>query len=326
MDIVTQEVKRLILSCFTIMPTRIHALIHMTLTNGTGYDWVQCSESGLYIVKSCFSYDNPSSIERVELKPELNLDGQLDFSVGDAFYNHIAQFVEANIDLYASSAFYSQSLNLNPRKPYKFSRGYNKFCNLPPIDMIHPDWLGALVEVADHEMQMRNPLGCSLPKAQIMDIMVRDHYEWVDGFKILSNFKDKYTKFKGDVDFGFEFETPLETRYKKSKYANQLTLEEYKEYREFFENSRDYTFIDFERWLTSVIENKAKYLDSNGRANQKFHEDAQLVLTHDGVLNHYNSFKCMEGQIKSGLKLNSYFEGLIKTYVHDNGMFGLLGY
>lgn len=332
MDIVTQKVKNTILNHFSSNPSRQHVLRHIILGNGTGYDWVKDSETGTYILECHYSanYDETVSIEKKEIDLSKDIQDKLHFSAGDAFYNHIASFVEENIDTYASPAFYSETLNLKPEKPCDFSRGYNRLCDAPDVELIHPDWLEAVKELVDFEISLRNPWGASISEKQVIDLLVRNHYEWVDQYKILLSFKEKYNQYKkAETDkinnLMSSFGRTIEQRFAKSAHNSTLTLEQYSEYRKAFLASDDSIHCNLDHWIERLLVTEQKYV-SEGRLNTAFEAEAIIVLESTGLFNHYNQYTTMSNEISRRLKIHTMYEDQVKTFVDDYGMNGVLGY
>ncbi|HAS6102126.1 TPA: hypothetical protein I7117_21975 [Vibrio vulnificus] len=330
MDIVTQQVKDLILNYFTIYPSRQHVLRHIVLGNGTGYEWVKDSETETYILENSFNdHCDVVSIERKEVDSSKDTQGKLHFSTGDEFYNHIASFVENNIDVYSSPAFYSETLNLKPKKPCDFSRGYNRLCDAPDIELIHPDWLEALKELVDFELSLRNPWGGSISENQAIDLLVKEHYAWVDQYKVLLRFKEKYNQFKKaeieQVNNHLRFSPSIEERFEKSAHSSVITLEQYRKYRQAFIISDDAIHYDLDQWIESLLATERKYVNT-GRLNETFIAEAIHVLENSGLFNHYNQYSTMCGEISHRLKIHSLYKSQVEAFVNDYGMNGVLGY
>ncbi|WP_318515565.1 hypothetical protein [Photobacterium leiognathi] len=336
MDIVTLVVRHSILNFFSIFPSRLHVLGHIFLTNGNGYDWVYDKDADLFTIKhfddaNC-DFSTKNSIERAKIDKSCDIKGLMESSTGDQFNNHIAQFIEDNIDVYASKAFYTKGLNLNPKKPHQFSRDCNLYCKLPPIDMIHPDWLDAMHELAEFEMSLRNPHGGSVSKSRVLDIMTRDHRDWVDGYKILLRFCEKYKDHQNsDLARSHEQmmnsifpENSLEQRYADFEQKQEITFDEFKSLNEYFVNSDDFTYFTYTNWLSAMLRTRQQYI-TDGQLNSQFREDAEYVLCNSGLLNRYNNYSTMSYQIKRGLEISSYFMPLVDQYVADVGTHGLIG-
>ncbi|MBF4342151.1 hypothetical protein EAY39_15410 [Vibrio anguillarum] len=333
MDIVTQQVKNSILKYFTIYPSRQHVLRHIVLGNGTGYEWVKDSETEFYILESGLKdYDNKDvvSIEKREVDSSRDIQDKLHFSTGDEFYNHIASFVEENIDIYSSPAFYSETLNLKPKKPCDFSRGYNRLCDAPDIELIHPDWLEAIKELVDFELSLRNPWGGSISERRAIDLLVREHYAWVDQYKMLLRFNEKYNQLKkteiDKVNKRVRLLSPtIEQRFEKSAHKSVVTLEQYRKFREAFFASDDVIHYDLDHWIELLLATERKYVNS-GRLNATFMAEAIHVLENSALFNHYNQYATMSDEISRRLKIHSRYESQVKAFVNDYGMNGVLGY
>jgi len=333
MDIVTQKVKDSILNYFTIFPSRQHVLRHIVLGNGTGYEWVKDSETETYTLENSFDDcrdESAVSIERKEVDSSKDIQGKLHFSTGDEFYNHVASFVENNIDVYASPAFYSETLNLKPKKPCDFSRGYNRLCDAPDIELIHPDWLEAIKEFVDFELSLRNPWGGSISENQAIDLLVKEHYAWVDQYKVLLRFNEKYNQFKKaeieQVNNHFRSLSPsIEKRFEKSAHRSVMTLEQYGKYRKAFLVSDDVVHYDLDTWIQTLLDTERKYVNA-GRLNSTFIAEAMQVLENSGLFNHYNQYATMSGEISRRLKIHSLYRSQVEAFVNDYGMNGVLGY
>ncbi|EKO3612154.1 hypothetical protein M3914_003365 [Vibrio metschnikovii] len=333
MDIVTQQVKDSILKFFTIFPSRQHVLRHIVLGNGTGYEWVKDSETETYILESGLNDhrgESVVSIERKEADSSKDIQGKLHFSTGDEFYNHIASFVENNIDVYSSTAFYSETLNLKPQKPCDFSRGYSRLCDAPDIELIHPDWLEAIKEIVDFELSLRNPWGGSISDNQAINLLVKNHYAWVDQYKVLLRFKEKYNQFKkADIDQVnndlCSFSPSIEERFEKSDHSSVITLEQYRKYHQAFIASDDAIHYNLDQWIKYLLATERKYVNT-GRLNETFIAEAIHVLENTGLFNHYNQYATMCGEISRRLKIHSLYKSQVEAFVNDYGMNGVLGY
>ncbi len=330
MDIVTQHVKSSILNHFTLFPSRLHVLREVILGNGTGYQWVKDPETETYILSDGFERENVTSIKKEEVDNSFDIKGKHHPSTGDAFYNHVASFVEENIDVYASSAFYTVTLNLNPKKPCDFSRGYNRLCDAPDLGLIHPDWLEAINELVDFELKLRNPWGGNVTETQAIDLLVRDHRAWVDQYKLLLRFKEKYSQYKAaDIEKSKQiiqsFGTPIEQKYEKSAHRSVITLDEYREYREVYLDSSDVIHYELDHWIKWLLDTESKYVD-NGRLNATFVADATEVLNKSRLLNRFNQFATMNNEISRALEIHSLYRSQVQAFVNDYGMNGLLGY
>ncbi len=334
MDVVTALVKDSILNCFSIYPSRMHVLQHVILGNGTGYAWVKCDESKKFVLRQQMRAEElEGSIERKKVDSTHDIVGSMHSSTGNEFYNHIADFVEANIDIYASSSFYSESLNLKPQRPYRISRGYNRLCDMPNIGDVHPDWLEAINELVHHELKVRNPFGAAISVKRSIDLMVKQNPSWVDGYKILLRFSEKYAELNRERDaknnaamqklFGI---TKIEERYEKSAQNQRLSLEEFKTLRRAFLDSDDSIHVDFEYWLNSLMCTRDKYIDpTSQRFNERFKQDASNVLNSSSLFRHYNQYSSMVGEIMRNLKVHSSYQSMVQGFVNDNGHLGLMG-
>lgn len=328
LTIVDIEVKKFIMLCFLTNPSRKHALESMILS--TEYEWVE--QDGLFVL-SDFSNDAiPATMKRMELDDSKPcFPGILDFKTGDLFYNHVVDFIEANIDLYCTKAFHATSLNLNPKKPHRISRGYNNLCRMPELDKIHPDWLNAIDELVSFELELYTPVGGVHGSLKNLDHITRYNYGLADAYKILLRAKEKIAEFKARQYEESGKPDPMkgksvEEKYAESKVKELVTLERYKDILVAFQNSPDYGYDSMSECVKKVLKTEAKYVTA-GRLDERFEKAAMEFLEGHGAVLFikYNQPLTMIHQIMRELRISSYYEPQVASFINEYGYLGTLG-
>lgn len=171
-NIVDMSVKELMLSHFVSFPTRMHALNHILLMGGNGYEWV-CDKDGYQFPLHNENSDTNSSgtmtpMNSEESSPSTTRSRDSSYRdvcrVNTEFQWLITGWANRNIDVIASPFFSLFDWPIQPPTPSSehLPRSLLSASKLPSAAKIHPQWKREIIRFCNDTMtQIRRLIMCS---------------------------------------------------------------------------------------------------------------------------------------------------------------------
>lgn len=328
LNLVDEQVKRLILNYFSIFPSRAHALEHMLLLTGTGYDWV-LGNDGLYTLEGLSLEDEQSSrIEEKELDEESPLSRFADYNSGITLRNLMTNWISDNIDVYCTQRFKASSgVDLSPTSHFThFMSGSAPLGNMPEASKIHPDWRKAIDEVISNQFDLIWAANLPQGSREALDYVRRHKPDVASLYLALMNAREKLES-KEPVN---AYKAVTATRRKElltRLYADVVERANNAEWAAPSEEEFTVLYNEYKKSAAYIHESAVQYIVGRqqdrqrffpeGRPNKAFEERAMAIIEGCTMFSSYPQASTLVYDIVRQLEVQSACESLVETYVND---------